>query len=93
MTPPWSSSDSEQFTRFVRRCLEEPDYAAALGRRAQALRAIATRRNTADAGTVEWVDRTRNPDSVRLKPTLAWGIGPNSPHVVRPIGKICSYRL
>ena len=29
--------DSEQFTRFVRRCLEEPEYAAMLGSRAQAL--------------------------------------------------------
>jgi 3-deoxy-D-manno-octulosonic-acid transferase len=29
-------NDAEQFTRFVRRCLEQPDYAAALGRRAQA---------------------------------------------------------
>jgi 3-deoxy-D-manno-octulosonic-acid transferase len=28
--------DGKQFTRFVRRCLEQPDYAAALGRRAQA---------------------------------------------------------
>jgi len=27
--------DSEQFTRFVRRCLEQPDSAGALGRRAQ----------------------------------------------------------
>jgi 3-deoxy-D-manno-octulosonic-acid transferase len=27
--------DGEQFARFVRRCLEEPDYAAALGGRAQ----------------------------------------------------------
>ena len=28
-------NDDEQFTRFVRRCLEQPGYAAALGRRAQ----------------------------------------------------------
>jgi 3-deoxy-D-manno-octulosonic-acid transferase len=28
--------DARQFTAFVRRCLEQPDYAAALGRRAQA---------------------------------------------------------
>jgi 3-deoxy-D-manno-octulosonic-acid transferase len=27
--------DAQQFTRFVRRCLEEPDYAAALGQRAR----------------------------------------------------------
>ena len=27
--------DSEQFARFVRRCLEQPDYATALGQRAQ----------------------------------------------------------
>ena len=27
--------DSEEFSRFVRRCLEEPDYAAALGGRAR----------------------------------------------------------
>ena len=27
--------DGEQFTQFVRRCLEEPEYAAALGQRAQ----------------------------------------------------------
>jgi 3-deoxy-D-manno-octulosonic-acid transferase len=27
----------DDFTRFVARCLEEPDYAAGLGRRAQAL--------------------------------------------------------
>ena len=29
--------DAEQFTRFVRRCLEEPEYADDLGRRAQAM--------------------------------------------------------
>ena len=29
--------DGRQLTRFVRRCLEEPDYASALGRRAKAL--------------------------------------------------------
>ena len=29
--------DAEQFTRFVRRCLEEPAYASALGRQAQSL--------------------------------------------------------
>jgi 3-deoxy-D-manno-octulosonic-acid transferase len=29
--------DATQFTEFVRRCLEEPDYAAALGKRAQTL--------------------------------------------------------
>jgi 3-deoxy-D-manno-octulosonic-acid transferase len=28
-------ADQEQFARFVRRCLEEPEYAAALGQRAQ----------------------------------------------------------
>ena len=28
-------NDGQQFTQFVRRCLEEPDYAAALGQRAQ----------------------------------------------------------
>ena len=27
----------DEFTRFVRRCLEEPEYAAELGRRAQSL--------------------------------------------------------
>ena len=42
--------DGEQFTRFVRRCLEQPDYAAALGRRAQVVCSIATRRNVADVG-------------------------------------------
>ena len=29
--------NGEEFTRFVRRCLEQPEYAAALGQRAQAL--------------------------------------------------------
>jgi len=30
-------ADGEQLSRFVRRCLEDPDYAAALGDRARAL--------------------------------------------------------
>ena len=42
-------ADQEQFTRFVRRSLEEPEFAAALGRQCAIVRPIPTRCDPADA--------------------------------------------